>query len=165
MTATIDQLEAMTFTDLPEMEDISVIKEGIGKGSGYELLRKYDQLIDLGLLCWQYHFEFLNLCYAAQVTFFGTANQIFPDVPISTLVKMSQDSTYPAKRMRNLSGLRGSIEVGIDEMFAKPTAAQLMKELEKHPVGKEWLKELESRGTLSSTCHRNGWCHPHQLER
>ena len=31
----IEDLEAMNFTDLPEMEDISVINEGIGKGSGY----------------------------------------------------------------------------------------------------------------------------------
>ncbi len=59
----IQELQAMNFTDLPEMEDMSVIKEGLGKGSGYELLKKYDKLIDLGLECWQYHFEFLNLVY------------------------------------------------------------------------------------------------------
>ena len=79
----------MNFTDLPEMEDMSVIKDGIGRGSGYELLKRYDDLINLGLLCWQYHFEFLNLAYAAQVTFFQTVDQIFPGIPISTMVKMS----------------------------------------------------------------------------
>ena len=51
------------------------------KGSGYELLKKYDELINLGLLYWQYHFEFLNLAYAAQVTFFQTVIRSFPACP------------------------------------------------------------------------------------
>ncbi len=50
--------------------------------------RRYDDLINMGLLNWQYHFEFLNLGYAAYVTFINTANQIFPGIPISTLTKM-----------------------------------------------------------------------------
>ncbi len=40
VTALIGELEAVNFTDLPEMEDIKVITEGIGKGSGYEMLKK-----------------------------------------------------------------------------------------------------------------------------
>ena len=165
MTATIDKLEAMSFTDLPEMEDISVIKEGIGKGSGYELLRKYDELIDLGLLCWQYHFEFLNLCYAAQVTFFGTANQIFPDVPISTLVKMSAGFDpilfKPDAELIRLAKL--AIEVGVEDIVLKPLKAdELMKELAKHPVGKEWLKELEkARYPWFHISTGTGWYHTH----
>ena len=89
MTKVIEDLEAMSFTDLPEMEDISVIKNGVGKGSGYELLKKYDKLIDLGLECWQYHFEFLNLAYAAQVTFMQTMDQLFPGIPMANITKMS----------------------------------------------------------------------------
>jgi len=38
MEGVLGQLEAMNFTDLPEMEDISVIKDGLGKGSGYGLM-------------------------------------------------------------------------------------------------------------------------------
>ena len=34
----IDELQAMNFTDLPEMEEMSVIKDGVGKGSGGKLL-------------------------------------------------------------------------------------------------------------------------------
>ena len=59
VTALIEELEAVNFTELPEMEDISVITEGKGVGSGYTLLKKYDDLINMGLLNWQYHFEFL----------------------------------------------------------------------------------------------------------
>jgi pyruvate,water dikinase len=165
MNGVLEQLEAMNFTDLPEMEDMSVITGGIGKGSGFELLKKYDDLINLGLLCWQYHFEFLNLAYAAQVTFFATANQIFPDVPISVLVKMSAGIEAilfrPDAELIKLAKL--AIQVGIEDVFLKPMQAdQLMKELEKIPVGKEWLKELEkSRYPWFHISTGTGWYHTH----
>jgi pyruvate,water dikinase len=161
----IGDLEAMNFSDLPEIEDISVIKDGIGKGSGYELLRKYDQLIDLGLLCWQHHFEFLNLCYAAQVTFFQTANQIFPGIPMANLVKMSAGFEAilfrPDAELIRLAKL--AIELGIEEIFSKPTKAdELMKELGDNPEGKEWLKELEkARYPWFHISTGTGWYHTH----
>lgn len=165
MTGVLEGLEAMNFTDLPEMEDISVIKEGLGKGSGYGLLKKYDELIDLGLLCWQYHFEFLNLTYAAQVTFFQTANQIFPGVPISNLVKMSAGFEAilftPDAELIRLA--KYAIELGIEEMFMKPMKAdELMQELDKNPIGKEWLKELEkARYPWFHISTGTGWYHTH----
>jgi pyruvate,water dikinase len=165
MTKVIEDLEAMSFPELPEMEDMSVIKEGIGKGSGYGLLKKYDELIDLGLLCWQYHFEFLNLTYAAQVTFFQTANQIFPGVPISNLVKMSAGFEAilfkPDAELIRLA--KYAIELGIEEFFMKPMKAdELMKELDKNPIGKEWLKELEkARYPWFHISTGTGWYHTH----
>ena len=165
MTKVIDDLEAMNFAVLPEIEDISVIKDGVGRGSGYALLKKYDELIDLGLLCWQYHFEFLNLCYAAQVTFFQTADQIFPGVPIANLVKMSAGFDpilfRPDGELIRLARL--AIEVGIEDIFAKPLKAEaLMEELGKNSVGKEWLKELEkARYPWFHISTGTGWYHTH----
>jgi pyruvate, water dikinase len=146
MGVVLDKLEAMNFTDLPVMEDISVIKEGLGVGSGYKFIKQWDELIDLGLLCWQYHFEMLNLSYAAQVTFFQTADQIFPGIPVPTLTKMSAGFDpvlfKPEEELVRLAKL--AVTLGIEDEFAKPLkAAELMKELEKHAKGKEWLKELE----------------------
>ena len=165
MTGVIENLEAMNFTALPEMEDMKIITEGIGTGSGYQLLKKYDQLIDLGLLCWQYHFEFLNLCYAAQVTFFATANQIFPGIPVANLVKMSAGFEAilfrPDAELIRLAKL--AIELGIEEVFMKPMNAQeLMKELETISSGKEWLKELEkARYPWFHISIGTGWYHTH----
>jgi pyruvate, water dikinase len=165
MTGVIEDLEAMNFTALPEMEDMKIITEGIGTGSGYQLLKKYDQLIDLGLLCWQYHFEFLNLCYAAQVTFFATANQIFPGIPVANLVKMSAGFEAilfrPDAELIRLAKL--AIELGIEDVFMKPMNAQeLMKELETIPEGKEWLKELEkARYPWFHISTGTGWYHTH----
>ena len=163
MTKVINDLEAMSFTDLPEMEDISVIKEGIGKGSGYELLRKWDALIDLGLLCWQYHFEFLNLCYAVQVTFFATLDKIFPGIPASSMVKMSAGFDpilfKPDGELIRLAKL--AIDLGIENVILKPLKAdQLMEELAKDSKGKEWLKELEvARYPWFYISTGTGWFH------
>lgn len=161
----IEDLQVMDFTDLPEMEDISVVKSGAGKGSGYELLRKYDQLIDLGLLCWQHHFEFLNLCYAAQVTFFQTADQIFPGIPIATLVKMSAGFDpilfKPDAELIRLAKL--AIEKDLEDVFEEPLKAEgLMDELAKSPAGKSWLEELEkARYPWFYISTGTGWYHTH----
>ncbi|MCX8022349.1 MAG: PEP-utilizing enzyme [Syntrophorhabdaceae bacterium] len=165
MTVVIEQLQSISFTDLPEMEDISIIKDGVGKGSGYEMLKRYDDLLNLGLLCWQYHFEFLNLSYAAQVTFFNTADQIFPGIPISTLVKMSAGIEAilfrPDAELINLAKL--AIDLGLEEVFKKPLKAkELMAELDKIPSGKEWLKQLEkSRYPWFYMSTGTGWYHTH----
>jgi pyruvate, water dikinase len=165
MEAVLGQLEAMNFTDLPEMEDISVIKDGLGKGSGYALMKKYDELIDLGLLCWQHHFEFLNLAYAAQVTFFNTADQLFPGIPISTLVKMSAGMEamlfQPDAELIKLSKL--AVQAGLEEIFMKPLKVDaLMKELETVPAGKEWVKALEkARYPWFYISTGTGWYHTH----
>ena len=162
----INKLEAMNFTDLPEMEDMSVIKDGLGTGSGYMFLKKWDELIDTGFLCWQYHFEMLNLAYAAQVTFFQTADQIFPGVPIPTLTKMSAGFDpvlfKPEEELVRLAKL--AIKLGLEEQFAKPLKAEeLMKELDKDAAGKEWLKELEvARYPWFYISTGTGWFHTDQ---
>ena len=61
MRGIIKKLADLEIPVPPEMEDESVVTEGIGVSTGYKLLKAYDELIDLGILAWQYHFEFLNL--------------------------------------------------------------------------------------------------------
>ena len=84
----ISDLETLKIDPLPDLEDISVVMEGVGKSKGYDLLHAYDKLIDLGLLCWQYHFEFLNLGYAAYVTFLDFCQKTFPDIPLQRVTQM-----------------------------------------------------------------------------
>jgi len=85
MKAIISDIEKIEINPLPELDDISVVKNGIGTSSGYELLKNYDKLIDLGIRCWQYHFEFLNLGYASYVTFVDFCSKAFPDIPLQKI--------------------------------------------------------------------------------
>ena len=84
----IKQLIDIEIPTLPEMEDESVVFEGKGMSTGYRLLNAYDRLIDLGILCWRYHFEFLNLGYAAYVFFMDFCQKAFPDAPPQKITQM-----------------------------------------------------------------------------
>lgn len=165
VTALIEDLEKVNFVSLPEMEDKSVVFEGKGQSSGYTLLKQYDDLINMGLLNWQYHFEFLNLGYAAYVTFINTTNQIFPGIPISTLTKMVSGIDVimykPDAELIRLAKL--AVELGLDDLILKPLKAkEVMAELAKTGAGKEWLGEMEkARYPWFYISTGTGWYHTH----
>jgi pyruvate,water dikinase len=81
MEATIKELEDLKISPLPDLEDISVVMDALGESKGYHLIKNYDDLINLGIKCWQYHFEFLNLGYAAYVFFMDFTQKLFPQHP------------------------------------------------------------------------------------
>src|SRR6266511_2602133 len=87
--ALVGEMEALRFDPLPDKEELAVVTEGRGTGSGLELLARYHRLVDLALQLWQYHFEFLNLGYAAYLDFFGFCKQAFPNVPDLALAQMA----------------------------------------------------------------------------
>jgi pyruvate,water dikinase len=159
------ELEAVTFEPLPEIEDETVVFENKGIGSGYDLLTRYDELIHMGIKMWQYHFEFLNVGYAAYVTFINTANTIFPDIPISTLTKMVSGVDVvlykPDAELIRLARL--AIENGVTDVLLKPRdAAETMAELGKTSSGKYWLDELEkARYPWFYISTGTGWYHHH----
>ncbi len=163
---TVKELEAIEFKDLPETEDDSVVFEAKGLSSGYELLKKYDELILLGVKIWQYHFEFLNLGYAAYVTFIDTAQKIFPDISLQTLTKMVSGIDVimykPDRELARLAKL--AVELGIDDVIMKyHDKDQLFQELEKSNEGKKWLDEFEkARYPWFYISTGTGWYHHHK---
>ncbi len=159
------ELEAVKFEPLPEVEDETLVFENRGIGSGYELLAKYDELINMGLKVWQYHFEFLNLGYAAYVTFINTANTIFPDIPISTLTRMVSGIDVvmykPDSELVRLAKL--AIENGLDQLLIdNKSSAAVMTEMANTTAGKYWLDELEkARYPWFHISTGTGWYHHH----
>jgi pyruvate,water dikinase len=162
----LGELDEVNFRPLPELEDESIVFENKGIGSGYHLLTQYDDLIHKGLMIWQYHFEFLNLGYAAYVTFINTANQIFPDIPISTLTKMVSGIDVvmykPDSELIRLAKL--AIETRVDGVLLRQhDAAAAMAELAKTNEGKYWLDELEkARYPWFYISTGTGWYHHHK---
>ena len=99
------------------MEDISVVTDALGESQGYHLLKNYDDLINLGIKCWQYHFEFLNLGYAAYVFFLDFAQKLFPSIPAQRVTQMISGIDVimyqPDEELKKLA--RKAIELGVDE--------------------------------------------------
>jgi pyruvate,water dikinase len=147
MRVLIGEMEAVTFEPLPEKEDIEVITGGHGTGSGLTLITSYHRLIDLALKLWQYHFEFLNLGYAAYLDYFGFCKQAFPNIPDLSIAKMvagvEVDLFRPDEELKGLA--RAAVELGVDKAFNRADDAEgVLAELRGSPAGQEWLERFES---------------------
>jgi len=142
MKGIITELKALEINPLPDMEELSVVTEGVGTSSGYTLLKTYDKLIDLGILCWQYHFEFLNLGYAAYVTFVDFCTKAFPDIPLQRITQMVGGIDVimyrPDEELKKLAKL--AIELKMDDQLAGDADIDAIVEtLNGSDSGREWL--------------------------
>jgi len=159
----IAELEAVEISPLPRLEDISIVTEGVGVSSGYQLLKNYDAAIDLGIRCWQYHFEFLNLGYAAYVTFMGHCQKLWPDIPLQRVTQMISGIDVimyrPDEELRKLA--RKAIEFKIIDILRSSTSFNEVKSsLEKMDTGKQWLEEFEEvRYPWFNISTGTGWFH------
>ena len=162
MRGIIKQLVDIEIPTLPEMEDESVVFEGKGMSTGYRLLNAYDKLIDLGILCWQYHFEFLNLGYAAYVFFMDFCQKAFPDAPPQKITQMVSGIDVlmyrPDEELKKLAKL--AVELGVDDIVLKGDHNRAIKEMEASANGKKWLAALEeARDPWFYVSSGTGWYH------
>ncbi len=161
--ATIGSLEALKIEPLPALEDKQVVFDGIGESKGYHLLKAYDELIDLGIRCWQYHFEFLNLGYAAYVTFLDFCQKQFPDIPAQRVTQMISGVDvimYQAdEELKNLA--RSALELGVEKiLLAHRDFADAARDLKQVPPGRTWLAALEKvRYPWFNVSSGTGWYH------
>ena len=144
--ALIDELESITFAPLPHREDMAVITEGRGTGSALDLISTYSRLVDLTMKLWHYHFEFLNLGYAAYLDFFGFCKQLFPSIPDQAIAKMvagiQVDLFQPDDEVKKLAQL--AVELGLAERLSgSEPAAELFDGLQGDPQGEKWLAAWE----------------------
>lgn len=163
MEATIKELEALDIPRLPELEEMSVVTEALGESKGYHLIKAYDDLINLGIRCWQYHFEFLNLGYAAYVFFLDFAQKLFPSIPLQRVTQMiSGIDVIMYQSDEELKKLaKKAIELGIVNAvtFSQEWAA-VEPALKKLPKGQEWLAALDKvRDPWFHISTGTGWYH------
>ena len=142
----INEMEALEMTALPEMVDLDWVTEGRGIGSNYDLQTAYNRLIEMGYKGWQYHFEFLNLGYAAYLDFFGFCKEAFPDIPDQSIAKMVSgievDLFRPDDELKRLAQL--AIDHGVADVVKDNTDADaLLAAMGESDGGKAWLAELE----------------------
>ncbi len=119
---TIGEIEALDFSPLPEMEDLEIITGGTALGSGYELQKSYHHFKDLIFKTWQYHFEFLNLGYAAYLDFFGFCKEAFPSIPDLAIAKMvagvEVDLFRPNEELKVIA--QKAVDGGVARAFDNP---------------------------------------------
>ncbi|MFK7805924.1 MAG: PEP-utilizing enzyme [Anaerolineae bacterium] len=141
----IEELESLSFETLPEMIPLEWVTGGRGLDSASDMSAAYDRLIQLGYIAWQYHFEFLNLGYAAYLDFFGFCKEAFPGIPDLAIAKMVQgvevDLFRPDDEVRNLAKL--AVELGLANVLRTGSAADVLASVANAPKGDQWLAAWE----------------------
>ena len=163
MEAAIHELETLKIPKLPEMEEMSVVTDAIGESQGYHLLKNYDDLINLGIKCWQYHFEFLNLGYAAYVFFLDFVQKLFPSIPPQRVTQMIAGVDVimyrPDEELKKLAKL--AVELGLEgTLTSSPAWTQVAAALAASAKGKQWLAALDAaREPWFNVSTGTGWFH------
>ena len=144
--ATIEEMDAINFEELPEMVDLEVVTSGAGIDPTAKMMADYDRLIQLAYQNWEYHFEFLNLGYVAYLDFFQFCKEAFPGIPDLAIAKMVMgvDSVLfrPDDELKDLAEL--AVKHNLTAIFAKHNdAATTLAELEGAAGGKEWIAAWE----------------------
>ncbi|MCB1350274.1 MAG: hypothetical protein KDK11_17185, partial [Maritimibacter sp.] len=139
--AMIDEMDAISFTELPEAVPLDWIKDGVGLDNTNAIFEAYDKLIELSYKIWQYHFEFLNLGYAAYLDFFGFVKGEFPTIPDQAIAKMVQgvDSELfrPDDEIKKLARL--AIELGVDDALMTGSVDEALAAVAAAPNGAKWI--------------------------
>ena len=163
---TIDEIASLAVPDLPEIEDEAIVTEGRGIGSTHTLLVAYNRLLESIDRIWQYHFEFLNLGYAAYLVFYELCKQSFPDIADQTIAKMVSGIDVvlfrPDNELKRLAARALELSVA-DDVAAAETEASLASALSASAEGREWLSDWESvKEPWFHYSNGNGFYHHHR---
>ena len=142
MRKVIDPLEALRFEPLPDMVPKEWVLEGRGLDNTFYLIESYESALKLCYEAWQYHFEFLNLGYAAYLDFFGFCKEQFPNIPDQAIARMVQgvevDLFRPDDELKKLARL--AVETGVDDALMNGSVEQALAAVAAHAKGKQWLE-------------------------
>jgi pyruvate,water dikinase len=164
--ATIADIAALEVPDLPELEDEAVVTEGRGIGSSHTLLVAYHRLLESVDRIWQYHFEFLNLGYAAYLVYYELCHQSFPDISDQTIAKMVAGIDValfrPDQELKRLAAR--AIELGVgDAVQGARDEADLESRLQGLDGGGLWLADWHaSKAPWFNYSNGNGFYHHHR---
>ena len=144
--ATTSELVGLEVPALAEVEAESLVTEGRGLGSGHALLQAYDRLLEGVDRVLQYHFEFLNLGYAAYLAFYERCREAFPDISDQTIARMVSAIDVlvlrPDEELRRLARL--AVELGVsDEVASAESEIELVDGLAGSDAGERWLGDYE----------------------
>jgi pyruvate,water dikinase len=144
--AAIQELRELAVPELAEFEAESVVTEGRGWGSTHQLVVSFNRLLEGLDRAWQYHFELLNLGYAAYVALYELCREAFPDMDEGTITTLVSGGdllvSRPDAELRRLAAL--ALELGLgDTLRGGSDEAQLRAALGESDPGARWLAAFD----------------------
>lgn len=142
--AKLDEIKAIEFAVLPDLEPESTVFDHVGTSAGYRMIADFDRLVLTMYETYQYHFELLNLGYAAYLTFFQFCKTAFPDIgdqSISRMVGGLDVELYrPDDELKRLA--KEAQRLAVDgQVLDAGSAAELFAALERSDAGREWIED------------------------
>lgn len=129
---------------VPEEEVIPYPK---GYTQAYELIESFNNIVNMIIKAWQWHFEYLNLAYLGYLMFTDTARKLFPGIKESTIGKMvagAEVSMFrPEEELCRLSRIAFENKAVANILKKDTPAEEKIKELSQFEEGKAWLNEME----------------------
>lgn len=149
---------------LPDLESDEFFHAHPGANTGQFLLKAYDSLMQMDQTAWTYHFEMLNIGYAAYLNLFLFCRQAFPGITDQTLAHMlsGTETMYlrPDGELRKLARL--AIDLGISERLSDQPE-QTLAAMRTDDVGRQWVEALETvREPWFNLSTGNGLYHHHK---
>jgi phosphohistidine swiveling domain-containing protein len=146
MTRVIEELKALEVPSLPRLEEEEVVTSALGLSRGYKLTEAYNAAVANIFVAWQYHFEMLNLGYAAYLNLFQFCKQAFPGITDDTIAGMAagMDLLFcrPDDELKILA--QKALDLGLaDRIRAKRPPDAIVADLAREPKGKQWVDALE----------------------
>lgn len=143
----IDEMESVNFTALPDVVPLEDVTSGKGLDPTFGLFEGYNKMVSLCYKAWQYHFEFLNLGYAAYLDFFGFCKETFPGIPDLSIATMVQgvevDLFKPDEQLQKLARL--AVKLGVAEtILGKATIEGALVDLNATEKGRTWAVAWEA---------------------
>jgi pyruvate,water dikinase len=144
VTARLDDIKAIRFDPLPDLEPEATVFDHVGTSAGYRMIADFDRLVLTMYETYQFHFELLNLGYAAYLTFFQFCKTAFPDIPDQSISRMvgglSVDLYRPDDELKRLA--KEAQRLAVDaQVLEVGSAAELFAELGRTDAGQEWLDD------------------------
>lgn len=141
----IKELEMINFEELPETVPLEWIHAGKGLDNTNQLFDQYDKAIEHCYKIWQYHFEFLNLGYAAYLDFFGFVKEQFPSIPDQAIAKMVQgvnsELFRPDDEIKGLAKL--AVQLDCADALKSGSVENALAAVALTPNGDKWLAKWE----------------------
>jgi pyruvate,water dikinase len=163
----IEDIAALEVAErLPDLESDEFFYAHPAANSGQFLLKAYDSLLQMDLTGWTYHFEMLNIGYAAYLNFFMFCRGAFPGIADQTLAHMlsGTETMYlrPDAELRKLARL--SLDLGVADRVAAGADPQLViASLQTDDGGRRWLEALEAaKYPWFNLSNGNGLYHHHR---
>ncbi|SMD26592.1 PEP-utilizing enzyme [Kibdelosporangium aridum] len=143
----VNLVRSLNFQPLPEREPIETVTGHIGHSAGFRWERDFALMISTMYETYQWHFELLNIGYAAYLTFFQFCQQAFPgigDQSVSRMVGGLHVELYrPDDELKRLAKNAEQLGVG-DIILAHADATTAVEKLATSEDGRKWVEDWEA---------------------